>query len=148
MLSGLAATASADDAAKRSPEDTVRAYLKAAQKGDFTTAYDYVADTMRAGKNREEWVKEQQWVMQASEAKIFDFQVFPGKIEGDKARVPNILSSQDKYLNQLGVEEHELYTLVRQDGAWKIAQQTIVEPSEISRWFPAAAVGGEKQPAP
>ena len=52
-------------------------------------------------------------MMQMAEVKIFEFQVYPGKIEGDKAYVPNVLSSQDKFLNQLGVVEHELYTLLQ-----------------------------------
>jgi hypothetical protein len=61
----------------------------------------------------------------------------PGKIEGEKAIVPNILSSQDKYLNQLGVEEYDLYTLLKEGGAWKVDhQQEVVEQSEIAQWFP------------
>jgi hypothetical protein len=84
-------------------------------------------------------VKEQQWVMQMAEVKIFEFQVFPGKIEGDKAYVPNVLNSQDKFLNQLGVVEHELYTLVKEDGRWKINQQQIVENTDQAKWFPKGA---------
>jgi hypothetical protein len=49
------------------------------------------------------------------------------------------LSSQDKYLNQLGVEEQELYTLIREDGRWKINQQQIVEREDVDKWFPAGA---------
>jgi hypothetical protein len=88
-------------------------------------------------------VKEQQWVMQMAEVKIFEFKIFPGKIEGDTAYVPNVLNSQDKFLNQLGVEEHELYTLQREDGRWKINQQQIVEHSDLAKWFPAA--GADKK---
>jgi hypothetical protein len=125
-------------AGELTPEDTVKAYLKALQTGDFNAAYAFVSKEMGQGKSREEWAKNQQWVMQASEAKILDFHVYPGKIEGDKAYVPNLLSSQDKFLNQLGLEENELYSLVREEGRWKIDQQQIVEPSDHGKWFPEA----------
>jgi hypothetical protein len=92
---------------------------------------------MTQGKSRDAWAKEQQWTMQMSDAKIFEFHVFPGKIEGDKAYVPDLLSSQDKFLNQLGVPEHELYTLIREGGRWKIDQQRLLEKAEQAKWFPS-----------
>jgi len=120
-----------------SPEETIKKYLTAVKVNDFKTAYQCVSKGMSLGKSEEEWVKGQQWVMQMSEAKVLDFRVYPGKVEGDKAYVPNLLSSQDKYLNQLGVEEHELYTLVKEDGKWKVdQQQLIIEGAEKAKWFP------------
>ena len=121
------------------PEETVKTYLAAVKVGNFKQAYPLVTRDMAQNKNEEEWVKEQQWVMQMAEVKIFDFQVYPGKIEGDKAYVPNVLNSQDKFLNQLGVVEHELYTLVKEDGRWKINQQQIVENTDLAKWFPKDA---------
>jgi len=76
--------------------------------------------------------------------KIFDFHVYPGKLEGEKAYVPNVLNSQDKFLNQLGVVEHELYTLVKEEGRWKINQQQIVENTDLAKWFPKDAQGDSK----
>jgi hypothetical protein len=125
-------------AGELTPEDTVKAYLKALQAGDFNAAYTLVSKDMTQGKSRDEWVKAQQWVVQASEARILSFHVYPGKIEGDKAYVPNLLSSRDKVLNKLGLEENELYTLVREEGHWKVDQQEIVEPSDRGKWFPEA----------
>ena len=126
-----------------SPEETLKRYLTAIQDQDFNKAFDLVSKGMKtdrqSGKerSREVWVKESQYIVQLSEAKIFDFQVFPGKIEGDTAKVPNILSSQDKFLNQLGVEEHELYTLVKEDGAWKVDQQEmVIDAAGLAKWFP------------
>lgn len=126
-----------------SPEEAVRRYLAAAQNQQFDKAYDMVSKAMKKDRktgetqSKEAWVKEQQYVFQFADAKIFDFKVFPGRIEGDKALVPNILSSQDKFLNQLAVEEYELYTLVKEDGAWKVdQQQEVVEAQEIAKWFP------------
>ena len=98
LLVATAAVA-ADDP---TPEETVTQYLTAFKSGDFNAAYPLVTTDMAQHKSREDWAKEQQWVMQMAEVKIFEFQVYPGKIEGEKAYVPNVLNSQDKFLNQLG----------------------------------------------
>ena len=132
----LAARAVAGAPATLSPEDTVRRYLAALKEANFTQAYDLVSKAMKQGKDREVWVKEQKTGMSFADVKIFDFDVYPGKIEGEKARVPNVLSSQDRFVNQLGLTEYELYTLVREDGVWKVDQQVIVEPGDVSKWFP------------
>lgn len=123
--------------ANLTPEETVTRYLDALKAGNFAVAYDYLSAGMAQHKSREEWAKEQQWTMQMSDAKIFDFHVYPGKVEGAVAHVPDLLSSQDKFLNQLGVQEHELYTLIREDGRWKIDQQQLLEKSERGKWFPS-----------
>jgi hypothetical protein len=124
------------------PEETVTQYLRALKAGDFDAAYPLVSRAMARHKSREEWAKEQQWIAEMAELKIFEFRVYPGTVDGDRARVPNLLSSQDKFLNQLGVPEHELYTLIREDGRWKINQQQLVEPSEVDKWFPRGGAGG------
>jgi hypothetical protein len=141
VLVNLGAAQASDEL---TPEQTVKQYLEAFQSGDFKSAYPLVSKEMAQNKNLEDWSKEQQWVMQMAEAKIFEFKVYPGKIEGDKAYVPNVLNSQDKFLNQLGVEEHELYTLIREDGRWKIHQQQIVERVDLTKWFPAEVTGEKK----
>ncbi len=128
--------AAAATASGRSPEDTVTHYLAALKAGDFRAAYDEISKAMAQGKGRDAWAKEQQWTMQMSDAKIFDYHVYPGKVNGTTAQVPDILSSQDKFLNQLGVPEYELYTLVREDGRWKIDQQRLLEKDEQGSWFP------------
>jgi len=125
------------------PEATVTRYLEAVKAGNFAAAYDYLSQAMVEHKHRADWAKEQQWSMQMSDAKIFEFHVYPGRIEGDKARVPDLLSSQDKFLNQLGLPEHELYTLIREDGRWKIDQQLLLERSEQGQWFPTPAPEGK-----
>ena len=62
--------------------------------------------------------------------------MYPAKVEGEKALVPNVLESQDRFVNTLGLTEHELYTLVREDGAWRVDAQTLVEPPDQAKWFP------------
>jgi hypothetical protein len=122
-----------------SPEETVRRYLGALKAGDFDRAYDLVSAAMRQGKDREVWVKEQKTGMSFADVKIFDFKVYRGKVEGDVAHVPDVLSSQDRFVNQLGLTEYELYTLVKENGVWKVDQQVIVEPGDLAKWFPDKA---------
>ena len=125
--------------AAMSPEDTIRRYLQDTKEGNFDDAYDLVSKAMRRGEDKEVWVKEQKAGMAFAEVKVFEFHVQPGKIDGDTARVPNVLSSQDRFVNQLGLTEYELYTLVKEDGRWKVDQQTIVEPPDVPKWFPDSA---------
>src|SRR5262249_52271058 len=111
-------------------------------------AYDLISKDMKQGKARDAWVKEQKDGMALPEVKIFEFTVYPGKVEGDMAHVPDVLSSQDRFVNQLGLTEHELYTLVREDGAWKVDQQIIVEPPDIPKWFPSGGKPGTSGATP
>jgi hypothetical protein len=119
-----------------SPEDTVFRYLGALKDGKFETAYDVVSKAMRGGKSKDAWSKEQRAMAAFADVKIFDFKVQPGKVEGATAKVPNILSSQDRFINQMGLTEYELYTLVREDGAWKVDSQLLVETPDLPKWFP------------
>jgi hypothetical protein len=121
--------------AASTPEETVKAYLGAMKDQKFDQAYKHISKGMAGNKDEEAWSKEQKYIFQTGEVKIFKFDVYPGKVDGDTAKVPNILSSQDKFLNQLGADEYELYTLVKENGEWKIDQQEIVEKSDQSKWF-------------
>jgi hypothetical protein len=122
--------------AETSPEDTVRQYLKALQENRFPDAYQYTSSSLHRGLGKEEWAKEQQYIVQMGEVKIFGFQVFDAIMVEGKARVPNILKSQDKYLNQLGLDEHEVYDLIKEEGQWKVDQQTLVDGAERREFFP------------
>jgi len=120
----------------QSPEDALKAYLTAVKSMDFATVYDMSTRAMVQGKDRETWAVEMKYLFQLSEAKIFEFKVFPAKVTDGKALVPNILTSQDKFLNQLAAPEYELYTLLREDGRWKVDRQTIVDGADLEKWFP------------
>ena len=133
ILAGRAGTFEAG-----SPEETLRTYLQALKDGKFDVAYDVISKDMRQGKDKEVWVKEQTALMAVADVKIFDFDVQPGKVEGERAQVPNVLSSQDRFVNTLGLTEYELYTLVREGGRWKVDQQILVEPADLPKWFPKA----------
>ena len=123
-------------AAELAPDETVNKYLSAMQGQRFTEAFDYVSTGLRGGKDRESWSKEQQYIVQMGEVKIFGFKTFKPVMEGGKAKVPNILKSQDKFLNQLGLDEYEVYELIKEEGAWRIDQQTLVEGPEKDEYFP------------
>ncbi len=127
--------ASAFDAG--SPEDVVTRYMRSLKDNKPAETYDLVSKAMRQGKDKDVWIKEQQALMGMADVKIFDFTVYPGKIEGETAHVPNLLESQDKYVNTLGLTEHELYTLVREGGGWKVDSQILLEQAEIPKWFPS-----------
>src|SRR5262245_45901702 len=99
-----------------SPEETLRSYLQALKDGKFDVAYDLISKDMRQGKDKEVWVKEQTAMMAVADVKIFDFDVQPAKVESDRAQVPNVLSSQDRFVNTLGLTEYELYTLIKEGG--------------------------------
>ncbi len=133
MLSGAIGVGPSFGAA--TPEETVKAYLAAMKDHKFGDAYKQISKGMAANKDSEAWAKEQKYIFQTGEVKIFKYEVYVGKVEGDIAKVPNILSSQDKFLNQLGADEYELYTLIKENGEWRIDQQEIVEKSEQSKWF-------------
>lgn len=131
---------------QRAPEETLREYLTALKEGKIETAYDRVSKAMRHGKSREDWAKEQREFGSLADVKIFGFDVGASKIEGEKAFVPNVLKSQDKLINQMGLTEYELYTLIVEDGEWKVDQQILVEPQDMGKWFPK--VGKPAPPAP
>jgi hypothetical protein len=144
LIVSLAGVASALDPG--SPEDVLMRYLRALKDGKAAEAYDLVSKAMRQGKDKEVWTKEQQALMGVADVKIFDFKVYPGKVSGDTAQVPNVLESQDKFVNTLGLTEHELYTLVREDGAWKVDSQILLEQGDIPKWFPSPKKDVAKPP--
>jgi len=130
----LAATVTSARAAG-TPEETVKAYLQAMKDQKFDEAYKQISKAMTGGKDAEAWAKEQKYIMQSGDVKIFKFDVYAAKIDGNTAKVPNILSSQDKFLNQLGADEYELYTVVKENGDWRIDQQEQVDKADQEKWF-------------
>jgi hypothetical protein len=144
---GIVLCARAVAASPLTPEETVRRYLQAVKEAKFDAAYELISHAMKQGKDRATWVKEQADGMAWADVKVFSFEVGSAKVDGQKAYVPDVLSSQDKFVNQLGLTEYELYTLVKEDGAWKVDEQVIVEPADIPKWFPQARKGAAA-PAP
>jgi len=127
------------------PEQTLRRYLDGLKARDFAGAQPYVSKAMLGGKDKEVWVKEGEALVAMCDLKIFKFEIGTAKVDGDQAQVPNKLESQDKCINALGITEYELYTLVREDGAWKVDSQILLEPPQVPEWFPKA---GSKSDTP
>jgi phosphatidylserine/phosphatidylglycerophosphate/cardiolipin synthase-like enzyme len=65
------------------PEDTVRQYLKAMQDQKYDEAYKQISKAMAGGKDAEAWAKEQKYMMQSADVKIFKFDVYPAKVDGN-----------------------------------------------------------------
>jgi hypothetical protein len=128
------------------PEHVLRRYLQALKSENFDDAYDLVSSAMRQGKPKELYVKEARAMMGVADVKIFDFTVYPATVEGEKALVPNVLESQARFINTLGLTEHELYTLVREGGAWKVDAQTLIEAPDEPKWFPKKPDAKPAQP--
>jgi hypothetical protein len=130
-------TSGSSGGAGKSPEEVVTLYLTSVKAGDYSTAYDLLTPHMVRDQGKIAWVAEQTAIMKIADVQIRSFEVFPAHIDGDEAIVPNLLKSTDKFINQGGANEYELYTLVRgQDGAWKIRLQQLVESDAVEAWFP------------
>lgn len=134
-MAALVVLGAATVRAASTPEDTVKQYLKAMQDQKYEDAYKQISKAMAGGKDSEAWSKEQKYMMETAGVHIFKFDVYPAKVEGETAKVPNILSSQDKFLNQLGADEYELYTVIKENGDWRIDQQEQVDKSDQEKWF-------------
>ena len=124
-----------------SPEEVLLRFLSAMQNQSFEEAYDLASKGMKRGRSKEAWSAEKRQLFQASEAKIIDFALRRAKVDGDVAVVPSVTASRDKFLNQFGVEEHELYVLVKEGDAWKVDRQEVVERSDLAKWFPESSGG-------
>ena len=135
------AASPAAGAGAESPEAAVKGYLTGLQSGDLASAYELLTPQMRRDQPKQQWVGEQTLVMKLGEVKILSFQTFPARAEGEgKVQVPNLLKSKDKYINQTGADEYELYTVLKgADGRWRIEQQELVETDNVSKWFPPEA---------
>jgi hypothetical protein len=118
------------------PENTVKRYWDAVKAGKFEDAYKCISKGMAKDQDSEVWSMEMRKLTATCELKVFKYQVFPAQQQGDATtKVPNILSSQDSCANKLAVDEYELYTLVKENGEWKIDQQAQVDKAEQAKWF-------------
>mgnify|MGYP006133220395 CR=1 FL=1 len=118
------------------PKATVEKHLTALQDYLFEEAFDYISKDFMDGKTRQEWADATRELYSSASVKIIKFTLYPAKIKGDKAIVPNILTARDIF-NKDGSIEHELYHLVKEDGVWKVdRQQLLFDDSAVRTWFP------------
>ncbi len=118
------------------PKETVEKHLAALQDYLFEEAFDYISRDFIDSKTRQEWADATRELYSSASVKVIKFTLYPAKIDGDKAIVPNILNAKDIF-NKEGSIEHELYHLVKEDGVWKVDhQQLLFDDSDVHKWFP------------
>ncbi|HIF51338.1 MAG TPA: DUF4878 domain-containing protein [Thiotrichaceae bacterium] len=117
------------------PEQVVAHYLRAIKNYDFPEAHLYLTDEMTRGADAFNWSVEQKQIYKYAEVKVNGYKVYEAMIEGDKASVPNILSSRDKFLNKSGADEYEIYILIKINGYWTIDRQRLVNEKDKNKWF-------------
>ncbi len=117
------------------PEQVVARYLKAIKNYDFPEAYLYLTDEMTRGFDAFNWAIEQKQIYQYADVVINGYKVYEAVIDGDKAFVPNILSSRDNVINKLGSDEYEVYVLKKISGFWSIDRQKLVDEKNKKKWF-------------
>ena len=125
------------------PRWAVEMYLTSMKEYRFVDAYDHITAKMTDNAPAEEWAGTQRRVFEYGEVEMSD----PDAREPhraaknvffceDSAIVPNVLKAKDKFNNQ-GSTEFELYTVIKEGGAWKLdSQELLYEEADIRKWFP------------
>ena len=126
------------------PRAAVMGYLTAMHENRFADAFDFVSATMTDGRARSEWVAAQERLYGPGKVAIYGVDPRQAMATPDdvacaaKAIVPNVLSSRDK-LNEHGTVEFEIYTVVLDEGTWRIdTQETLFDEPAVRVWFPTA----------
>ena len=124
------------------PVEAVEGYLTAMQVRRFADAFEFVTDAMTDGRAKEDWIALQENFFDRGEISIQGLDPKPAVVHGDDsacaevALVPNILRSRDRF-NVSGILEFEVYTVIRDDSAWRIElQETLYDNDAIRAWFP------------
>jgi len=127
----------------RGPGLAVENYVRSMKDYRFEDAYDHVTDAMTDGATRAEWAGGQRQMFELGDVEIGEVDVrAPHRARQNmffcenRAVVPNVLRAKDKFNNQ-GSTEFELYTVVKDGGAWKLdSQETLFDEPDIHEWFP------------
>jgi hypothetical protein len=127
----------------QAPQAAVENYVRSMKEKRFEDAYDVVTASMTDGKARDEWAAGQREMFELGEVEIGELDVrSPHRAKKnaffceDRALVPNVLNAKDRFNNQ-GSAEFEVYTVIKDGGAWKLdSQETLFEEPEIREWFP------------
>lgn len=155
LVAGTGTARAADCADDPGPRSAVVNYLTAMKDKRFEDAYDHVTTTMTDARPRDEWAGLQRKMFELGGVSLGDPDVRaaqrPAAADGScppTAKVPNVLRAQD-VLNNQGSVEFEVYTVVLQDGTWRVdAQETLFDDAAIKTWFPEDAVPAFKDTAP
>jgi len=123
------------------PEEILKRYLTATQNQKFDDATSWFSKAMKTDrksgqvKSKEVWSKESQYIFSFSKRRSSISRSQRGRSKRTR-RWCRIAQLAGQFLNQLGVEEYELYTLVKEDGGWKVdSQQEVIEPPRSPSGF-------------
>ncbi len=125
------------------PEQVVAHYLSAIKNYNFPEAHLYLTENMTRGYDAFNWSVEQKQTYKYAEVEINGYKIYEAVIEGDKASVPNILSSRDKFINKSGADEYEIYVLNKTGGDWYIDRQKLVNEKDKDKWFNNLVISSE-----
>ncbi len=125
------------------PQMAVLDYLSAMKDERFEDAYLFVTVSMTDGKPVAAWAAQQRKMYELGAVKINELDVRKGHRNlknmftcAGSARVPNVLHATDVF-NSQGSTEFEVYSVVMDDGVWKIdSQETLFDETAIKQWFP------------
>lgn len=124
------------------PQEAVNGYITAMSEYRFKDAYNFVSANMTDGKTREDWAGQQSVWYKGGEVTIYGKDIRTAHtIEEDvnceqKAIVPNVLQSRDKF-NTQGTTEFEYYVTINDGDGWRVdSQETLFDDADIKRWFP------------
>lgn len=125
------------------PQMAVLGYLSAMKDERFEDAYPFVTASMTDGKPVAAWAAQQRRMYDLGAVKINELDVRSGHRNlkniftcAGSARVPNVLHATDVF-NSQGSTEFEVYSVVMEDGVWKIdSQETLFDETAIKQWFP------------
>jgi hypothetical protein len=123
------------DSYPNTPEQVVAHYLSAIKSYDFPEAHLYLTDEMTRGFDAFNWAVEQKQIYKYAEVEIYGYKVYEAVIQDNKASVPNILRSRDKFINKSGADEYEIYVLNKVGGDWYIDRQKLVNEKDREKWF-------------
>jgi hypothetical protein len=129
LIAVLAAAAPAAAAEKSvPPSSVVRAYLSAVRQGEFAKAYDMVTERLQEGLSRDHWVERlENQLADRGRAKVLYMRVHPAIVKGDEATV--VASFRLETPNGRKVAR-ETYSLVRENGRWRIDAIKVYEAPE------------------
>lgn len=110
------------------PSSVVRAYLSAVRQGEFTKAYDLVTERLQEGLTRDIWAERLEGQLaDRGRAKVLFMRVHPAIVKGEEATV--VASFRLETPNGRKVAR-ETYTLVRENGRWRIDAIKVYEAPE------------------
>ncbi len=124
------------------PAVVLSQYLEQLSTQRFEEAYSQLSKGMKADSPKEEWVGAYRDLFAELNVEVLGIEVGAPRFADEEssgcateASVPNVLRARDMF-NAAGSVEYERYSMVLENGAWKVDRQHLVEEKDIPEWFP------------